>query len=240
VSKSPSRRRHAGSVFRADLRFSRRGLLSNLPRHGARHGGGGEHLASRWGPPPPPPLAHDPRPALSSARPQTVPRAVPELPGRFDLRAPWIAPAALAAALVSLALNGVLLWKLSRPERLAAPAVERALGRLAESDARLKYEVRVPAGTPLHFDVPVDERYVVKLRASLPIDTEVRVPLRTPFGVRTVEVPIKTTIPVRTDLPVHITDTFRLRTETKTEYVVPLEVRVRDLPLQEISESLSP
>ena len=143
-------------------------------------------------------------------------------------------------ALASLIANAVLLAKLRHPERLAAPAAERLLGSLERSDARIRYEVRIPAGTPLHFDVPVDERYTVKLRTNLPINTDVRLPFNTPFGRREVTVPVRTTIPIRQDVPVHVTDTFRLRTETKTEYVVPLQLRVRDLPLKEIREALNP
>jgi hypothetical protein len=156
------------------------------------------------------------------------------------LRSPWIAPAALAVAIVSLAANAWLIAQLRAPERLIEPAAARVLTRLAEQDARLRYEIRVPAGTPLHFDVPVDERYTVKLRTSLPINTDVRLPLNTPFGQRTVTVPVRTTIPIRQDVPFHVVDTFRLRTQTRTEYVVPLEVRVRDLPLDQIRKSLDP
>lgn len=143
-------------------------------------------------------------------------------------------------ALLSLIGNALLLMKLREPERLAAPAVGRLLTRLAEEDARIRYQIRVPAGTPLHFDVPVDERYTVKLRSSLPIDTRVNVPVRTPFGNRTIDIPVKTTVPLRQDIPVHVVDTFRLRTQTRTEYVVPLEIRVRDLPLDAIRQSLDP
>lgn len=162
------------------------------------------------------------------------------MPNEAPTRAPWLAPAALAVALLSLALNVVFLLQLRAPERALGPAAARVLRRLAEEDARIQYQVRVPAGTPLHFDVPVDERYTVKLRATLPIDTRVQVPIRGPFGTSNVSVPIKTTLPIRTDVPVHITDTFRLRTQTRTEYVVPLEVRIRDLPLDEIERSLAP
>jgi hypothetical protein len=188
-------------------------------------------------------LAEAPRspylPRRDPNRPQSPP--YPDaLPRALDLRAPWIAPAALALALASLALNAALLWRLREPERLAAPMVERVLSRLAEDDAVLRYQVRVAAGTPLHFDVPIDERYTLKLRTTLPIDTNVRVPLRTPLGDRTVTVPIKTSIPIRTDIPLHITDTFRLRTQTQAEYVVPLEVRIRDLPLDQIRRALEP
>ncbi|HEX8692729.1 MAG TPA: hypothetical protein VF746_09935 [Longimicrobium sp.] len=162
------------------------------------------------------------------------------MPTPSVLRAPWIAPAALVLALASLAMNGALLWRLRSPERLAAPAVDRLLTSLERSDARIPYQVKIPAGTPLHFDVPVDEVYTVKLRTTLPINTDVRVPLNTPVGRRTITVPIRTTIPLRQDIPVRVVDTFRLRTRTQAEYVVPMEIRVRDLPLAEIRKSLDP
>lgn len=159
----------------------------------------------------------------------------------MDRRAGWIAPAALGVALVSLLLNGWLLWRLRSPERLAAPAVERVLDRLVEEDARIKYEVRIPAGTPLHFDIPFDQQYRVKVNTTLPIDTRVRVPFRSPLGgTYQVAVPIRTDIPIRTELPVHLRDTFRLRTSTKAEITVPLEIRVRDLPLDALRRSLDP
>ena len=162
------------------------------------------------------------------------------LPKPSFLRAPWIAPAALVVALASLGVNLWLIQKLRAPEKVAGPAIERVLRRMAEEDARIRYTIRVPAGTPLHFDVPVDESYTVKLRTQIPIDTEVRVPIRGPLGTATVRVPIKTTIPINRDVPVRIRDTFNLRTETKTEFVVPLELRVRDLPLRELNQALEP
>lgn len=147
---------------------------------------------------------------------------------------------ALVLAAASLALNAALLSRLRQPERWAGPAADRVLRRLAEQDARIKYQIRIPAGTPVSFDVPIDEAYTVKLRTSLPIDTQIRVPVRGPLGTANVRVPVKTTIPIRQDIPVQVRDTFRLRTATRTEYVVPLELRVRDLPLDAISQSLSP
>jgi hypothetical protein len=155
-------------------------------------------------------------------------------------RARWIAPAALAVALLSLALNVYLLSALRQPERIAAPAVGRALERLGRSDATIRYTVRVPQGTPLHFDVPFDQTYTVRVNAVFPINTTVNVPLRGPLGTYNVALPIRTRIPVRTNLPVRLRDTFRLRTQTQTEYVIPLEIRVRDLPLDEIRKALEP
>lgn len=152
----------------------------------------------------------------------------------------WLAPAALAAALLSLALNGVLLFLLSRPERLVSPMLDRVLTRLETQDAALKYQVRIPAGTPVHFDIPVDERYEVRLNTTLPINTTVNLPINTPFGSRTVQVPVRTTIPIRQTVPFHLRDTFRLRTQTQAEIVVPLEIPIRDLPLDALRQSLKP
>ncbi|HWK88652.1 MAG TPA: hypothetical protein VNP72_01605 [Longimicrobium sp.] len=162
--------------------------------------------------------------------PETAPHA----------RARWIAPAALAAALLSLALNGVLLWMLRSPERLAAPALERAAARLKTSDAKLKYDVRIPVGTPVHFDIPVDERYIVKLNTTLPINTVINLPVSTPLGTRSFRVPVRANIPLRQDIPVHLRDTFRLRTRTEAEIVVPMQIPLRDLPLDELARSLRP
>lgn len=155
-------------------------------------------------------------------------------------RVRWMAPAALVAALASLALNAVLIAAVRRPERVLAPVVDRALARLEQQDATLKYTVRIPAGTPLHFDVPIDEQYRVRLNTALPINTTVNLPLSTPFGTRTFRVPVRTTIPIRQDIPVRLRDTFRLRTQTQAELVVPLEIPIRDLPLDELRKSLTP
>ena len=151
-----------------------------------------------------------------------------------------MAPAALAIALVSLALNGVLLRRLQQPERTQAPAGERVAERLRNTDAAIKYTVRIPAGTPVSFDIPIDQRYVVNLRTSLPINTDVRVPFNTPFGNRVVTIPVRANVPLRQDIPVHLVDTFHLRTQTNAEYVVPLEIKLKDLPMDALGKALAP
>lgn len=155
-------------------------------------------------------------------------------------RVRWLAPAALAVALLSLALNGVLLWTLRDPERLLAPALGRVIERLKAQDGSIKYTVRIPAGTPVHFDVPINQRYDVRVNTTLPINTTFTLPVNTPFGNRNVRVPVRANIPIRTDLPVHLRDTFRLRTQTEAEIVVPLEIPIRDLPLDALQASLQP
>lgn len=146
----------------------------------------------------------------------------------------WLAPGALALALLSLALNVYLIAQLRRPERWLAPAVERLVTGWEAEDAVIRYEVRLPPGTPIRADIPVDERFTVRVDTVIQVNTRVRVPFRSPFGTHSVELPIRAPIPLRTQLPLHIRHTFQLRTQTGQEIVVPLEIRLRDLPLDEL------
>jgi hypothetical protein len=152
----------------------------------------------------------------------------------------WMARAALGVAAVSLALNGWLLYRLGRPERLLAPMISRAAEKLAQGDETLKYRIRIPVGTPVHFDVPIDQTYRLKVDTHLPIDTRLILPVRTPVGSWNVGVPLRTDLPIHLDMPVRVRDTFRLRTATQTELTIPLEVRLRDFPLGALRRSLSP
>jgi hypothetical protein len=150
------------------------------------------------------------------------------------------ARAALAVAAVSIALNGWLLYRVTHAQAAILPAADRALQRMAAEDVKIRYRIRLPAGTPVHFDVPIDKQYTVHLDTQLPIDTKVTLPIRSPLGRWDIAVPVKANVPIRTDLPVHLKDTFRLRTQTQTELVIPLELRVRDLPLDALHRSLNP
>ena len=152
----------------------------------------------------------------------------------------WVAPTALAIASASLLLNAVLFWALLSPERWLGPLLIRATDELVADDVRLRYEVRVPVGTPLSADIPIDERLKIRVRTQLPVRTRVRLPIRSPVGNYTVSVPLHADVPIRTDLPVHIRHTLRLRTSTREELVLPLEIRIRDLPLDALRESLNP
>ena len=155
-------------------------------------------------------------------------------------RAAGIALAAMVVAALALGSNLYLLWRLRSAEDRAVGTALRALDRLAEQDARLQYRIRLPARTPIRLDIPVDERLRVNLNTQLPIDTQVRVPFRSPFGTHQVTIPINTVVPIRTVVPLHIRHTFKLRTQTQDALEVPLEVRIRDLPLDELRKSLQP
>ena len=139
---------------------------------------------------------------------------------------PWLAPTALAVALLSLLLNVGLLLQLRRPERWLAPVVERVTGVGVDADGILRYEVTIPSGTPLSLDIPVNERFSVRVDTILPINTRVRVPLNSPLGNYSVVVPIRANVPLRTQLPLTMRHTFQLRTRTTEPIRVPIQLRV--------------
>jgi hypothetical protein len=156
----------------------------------------------------------------------------------MERRIVWIALAALAVALLSLTANVYLLWQLKQPERWAGPLLTRVLRDVAAEDPTVRYRVRLPAGTPVRLDIPINERFSVRVDTQLFIDTRVRLPIRSPLGNYSVSVPVRSDIPLKASIPLEVRDTFRLRTQTQDEIVLPLEVRVRDLPLDALIRSL--
>lgn len=137
-----------------------------------------------------------------------------------------LAGLALAVAATSLLLNLYLLWQIRHPERLVGPVMERLGGGAIDADGVLRSEVVIPAGTPLSLDIPINERFAVRVDTVLPINTRVRVPLNSPLGNYSVNVPIRANVPLRTQLPLNIRHVFRLRTRTTQPIRVPIQLRL--------------
>ena len=136
---------------------------------------------------------------------------------------------ALLLALASIGLNVYLLQQLRHPERWAEPAVRRLLAGITGGDDVVEYTVRIPRGTPLALDVPVQERFTSGVDTVIPVRTRVRIPFETPLGTRSVVVPLRADIPLRTRLPLDIRHTFRLRTQTTQEIAIPIQIRLGDV-----------
>lgn len=145
------------------------------------------------------------------------------------MRRPPLSTVAIVLAVLSLLLNGYLLYKLAHPEQVLAPMVADLTREMVNDQGEIAYEVQIPAGTPLALDLPVDERFAVSVDTVIPLNTTVQVPIRGPLGVADVPVPIRTNIPIRTRLPLHIQHTFQLRTRTREPIAIPIRLRVDDL-----------
>ncbi len=134
-----------------------------------------------------------------------------------------LAGGALAIALLSLALNSYLLLRLREAERAVAP-YRPLLAEITTAEGTLRSEVRIPAGTPINLDIPLDETIRIAVDTVISINTQVTVPLRSPLGNWDIPVPIRSQVPVRTVLPLRIREVFQVRTQTRDEIVVPIEV----------------
>lgn len=144
------------------------------------------------------------------------------------LRQP-VALAALGVALLSLLLNLYLINRVRHPEQFVAPIVADLTRDLIDEEGIINYEVSIPAGTPIAIDLPIDERFSVAVDTVIPLNTTVRVPIHGPLGVANVRVPIRTDIPLRATLPLHIQHRFQLRTATSETITVPIQIRVGEL-----------
>lgn len=136
----------------------------------------------------------------------------------------WVAPAAFALALASISLNLYLLQRLRHPAAL----IESVAPGLLHADGTLRLTVAIPAGTPLRFDVPVDERVSIRVDTTIPVSTRAQLPIRSPLGNYQVSVPVRADVPLRGVLPFRIRHTFRLRTRTSEEISLPVVIKLGD------------
>ncbi|MEX2581959.1 MAG: hypothetical protein WD766_01720 [Gemmatimonadota bacterium] len=130
---------------------------------------------------------------------------------------------AIAVAVLSLSINVYLALRIREAERVLAPARE-LMESLTIEDGSLRTDIRIPVGTPLNLDVPIDERVTIRIDTIIPIRTQVTVPLRSPVGNYDIPVPIRANVPLRANLPLRLRHTFRLRSETSEPIVVPIVV----------------
>lgn len=137
----------------------------------------------------------------------------------------WVAPLALAVAALALAVSASVFLALRSPERL----VERVLTRMADEHGQIAHTVRIPAGTPLSLDIPINERFRIGVDTVLPLRTTVRVPIRGPLGTAYVNVPIRSEVPIRSAIPLEVHHTFRLRTRTTQPIEIPLRFSLKEL-----------
>lgn len=134
-----------------------------------------------------------------------------------------LAGAALAVALLSLGLSIFQFLRIREAELQMAP-LRPILEEITTDAGGLRTEVRIPAGTPVQLDIPLDETFRISVDTVISIDTRVTVPLRSPLGNYDIPIPIRADVPVRTVLPLRVREVFRVRTRTPDEIVVPIEM----------------
>jgi hypothetical protein len=142
--------------------------------------------------------------------------------------------------LISLALNGVVIFGLLRAQNVALDAQQVGLGVVTEArsaitdvgDDTFAYTFEVRQDIPVETSVPFREEVIVPIRATIPISTVVIIPINAGLlGTFDIDVPVRTLIPVNLDLTVPISHTVDIATVVPLNVDVPIEIALAETPL---------
>ena len=132
-----------------------------------------------------------------------------------------------AVALISLALNGLIIQTLLGVRQQAAEGAAQAVIALARvRESSISYTVHVDESLPVSLTVPFNTTVVVPISTTLPIHTEVTAELNTFLGPIPVTVPIHTVVPVnfRTEVPVSLSVPVSASVPVKFDVPVALDI----------------
>lgn len=140
---------------------------------------------------------------------------------------------ALAAlTLLSLVLNGVLVFELLQLRRAAHRVVTEARSIVTEvADDTLSYTVEVDQKIPVSAEIAFNEAVSVPINTVVPISTTVVVPVNLGFGTYELGLPIQTVFPIDMEVDVPISETVDVTAVVPLEVDVPIEIAISDTPL---------
>ena len=141
--------------------------------------------------------------------------------------------------LLSLTLNGVVIYGLLQAQRIALGAVSDARAIVTSiGDVTISYTVEVDQEIPVAASVPFYEEVVVPVNTVLPVETTVMVPINLGLISYSLEIPISTIIPVDLEIAVPISTTIDVVTTVPLNVDVPIVIPISDTPLVDYLEEL--
>ena len=142
----------------------------------------------------------------------------------------WIAAAALVAALISLALNVLLISRLNQARTGALATLDRVSTRIGDlRDVEFTQTVRIDQELPVSGSLPFHEDLQVPIHTTIPISMTLHASVDTPFGPFDVPVPLNTSFPVDLTVPVTIDRSIPYSFTVPVDMAVPIHIRARDL-----------
>jgi hypothetical protein len=158
--------------------------------------------------------------------------------------------------LLSLALNGFLLWQwwmfqrqvrtgLRRFQSVAHESLTQAIGELESfQQSSIEFEVAIHQDFPIELEIPIDETIEVPIDTTIPIQQEIDTtvlidPLQSGLEIPTdVTVPLDLEVPVNLNVPVSIDRTIPFSTTIPIDVQVPLSINVSETELTPYLEQL--
>ena len=154
----------------------------------------------------------------------------------------WLALATLLLyplAILSLAANGLLIWRLLAL-RDRADALLDDLLVLTESigEEVIAIPVEIDETFPVHASVPFRFEDTLSIDTAVPISTTVAVPVQLLGRVIEFEVPIDITVPISYQVPIVVERTIEVDTSVPVQIETTIELRLSETPIGVYMEQL--
>jgi len=143
------------------------------------------------------------------------------------------------STLLSLTLNGVVIFGLLRMRQIALDTVADARASVTGiGDDTFAYTIEVDQEIPIATSIPFNEEVSVPINMTVPINTTVVVPIDLGFTSYNLDVPIRTVFPVDLEFTVPVSTTVDIATTVPLDVDVPIEIPIADTPLVGYLEEL--
>jgi hypothetical protein len=165
------------------------------------------------------------------------------------MKKPYVVALILLAilTLLSLVLNGVVIFGLVRARQIALQAQQTALNTVADArsmvtgvgDDTFSYTFKVEQEIPINTSVPFNEEITIPIRTTIPVSTVVIIPVNAGLlGTFDVDVPIRTMFPVDLNVTFPVSQTVDIVTTVPLNVAVPIEIPLNETPLVGYIEEL--
>lgn len=151
--------------------------------------------------------------------------------------------------LLSLALNGYLLWQwwtFQQQTRAAVTEIETTVSELvgqavadleAFENSTLEYEFEVRQDLPIEVEIPFNETMTVPIQTTIPISQQIETtvmidPFQTGFEIPTdIVVPVDMEVPLDLSIPVTIERPIPISTTVSLDFDVPIAIEISETDL---------
>jgi hypothetical protein len=140
---------------------------------------------------------------------------------------------AFVVAVISLALNLLLIQRLDQGRGVVIDTLDHASQRLDSlADVSFQQTFRINQAFSVSGQMPINQSMTVPISMTVPVNTSMNVNVTTPLGPMSMPVTVNTSFPVRMQVPVTISQTIPYSITVPIDMQVPVNVRLRDLGIE--------
>ena len=141
--------------------------------------------------------------------------------------------------IVSLSLNGILIWQLLQVRDLAYNSLEQIItitGNIEQEEIVIPVEIN--ESFPVTTSVPFEYSQDFPIDTTVPVSTTISVPFDIMQTTINVDVPINFVVPVNLSVPVSLSKTFEISTTVPVQFSTEVRVKLSDTPIPGYLEEL--